>query len=491
MRTNHLRWLPAFTLAIVITGCVGWRAPRQPDPRMPESYSLDRETGELNDQAWWPALGDPNLDQILSIAFTDNLTLAQAVGRLDQVLAGYRISRASFYPDISAQLSIADNGEFGDETEATGLPGGFAVPTTPRHTAALSAVYDLDLWGKNQAGRQAAEADLLAGGANLQALVLTLSAQITRTYYRLIELKHQDELLRYTIESYKDSSALVRARYRRGVAISLDVYQAETTLAAARARHALIKGELAKTRNALAVLLGRFPGAEILPPGASLPLVVPPVPTGLPSDLLERRPDVRAAYWNLLAADRRVAEAVASRFPSLSLTGSISGSDDDLIEAVKPDNLIWNAIGSLFTPIIDAGKRKANVETNEAAWRIQGAAFQETLLNAVREVEDALVMLHQQQEYLSELAQQVEAADSSLRLANDRYLQGIADYLPVVVAQTSSYTARSQQIAARRGLVDTYVALVTALGGGWTDAIIHNYQNRALFKSDRTTESKG
>lgn len=472
-------------------GCAGWRAPRQPELDLPAEYSLRPQTAALTADAWWQSLADPELNQVMERALGGNLSLAQAIGRLDQVLAGYKISRSALFPSLNAQLSVTEKGDFEEKNDSAAPQIDFSQPVSPRHAASLIATYEVDIWGKLNAGREAARADLLAGSENLRALTMTLAAQVARTYYRVVELQQQDLLLRQTIDSYENSHELVKARYQRGVAISLDVYQAETTLAAARANRALVNADLATSRNALAALLGRFPGAAIVAADAILPDGAPTVPVGLPSDLLERRPDLRAAYWNLQAADRRVAAAVADRFPSLSLTGTIRGSDDDLATSLKPDNLIWNAIGGIFAPLFDAGRRQANVAVADANWFVQGAAFEETLITAVREVEDALIIGRQQEAYLTQLADQVSAASSSLRLANDRYLQGISDYLQVTVSQTAYYSARSKQIAARRGRIDAYITLVSALGGGWTDEILQDLHNRELFATDETIDVKG
>jgi outer membrane protein, multidrug efflux system len=480
-----------FTLALVGINCAGWRAPRQPDPKLPQDYSLRSQTAEQNDNAWWQELSAPALDRIMAEALSENLSLAQAIGRLDQMLAGHKMSRSSLFPSISGQLSLTETGDFEDEAQGAAIPTGFEMPTTPRFNASLTALYEVDIWGKLDANRAAAKADLLAGTETLRALTMTLAAQVGRTYFRIVELQQQDALLRQTITSYDESLGLVKARYERGISISLDVYQAETTLAAARANHALITGQLATSRNALAALLGHFPGTPLVAADATWPTTAPIVPVGVPSDLLIRRPDVRGAYWDLQAADRRVAEAVANRLPGITLTGAISGRDDDLATALKPDNLIWNAVGGIVAPIFDAGRRSANVDMADAAWQIQTAAFQEALVNAVREVEDALILGRQQEAYLNQLADQVDAASSSLRLARDRYLQGVATYLQVTISQTAYYNSRSKQIGARRGQIDAYIALVTALGGGWTDEILQNAHNRDLFTTEDKIDLKG
>jgi NodT family efflux transporter outer membrane factor (OMF) lipoprotein len=422
-------------------------------------------------------------------AFAENLTLAQALARLDQLRAYHSAARATWFPTVRAEASRTEQGELGDpEGDANAaLPGGTAatLPEAPRYRAGLTAAYELDIWGKLAAGRAAAHADLLAGEENLRAVALTLAAQIARTYFRVVELGLQRALLERTVSSYEDSHALVLARYQRGVAPSVDVYQAETNLAGARAQQALTHSTLIAAEHALAVLLGRYPQTGLLPEGRTLPGALAPVPPGLPSELVERRPDVRAAYYQLVAADRRAAAAAAERLPSISLTGALSGDDDDLAKALDPDNMVWNAIANLVVPLFEGGRRKANVRRADAVWREQVAAFRAVLLGAYREVEDALAHSRLQREYVTQLEAQAGAAEASLRLATDRYLQGLSDYLPVVVAQASYLAASRGLIAARRGWVDAHVGLATALGGNWMDEkILAQYPGLKLDSGD-------
>ncbi len=457
-------------------GCAGRRGVRQPDIEMPDTYLRAYAEGVQVDDQWWPALGDDQLNRYMEEAFANNLTVRQGAARLRQFDAQRKVARASWYPSISAQATITESDAAQESSESgSTIPGAIDVSELmqpAKYSAGISAAYELDLWGKLSAGRAAAVADLRASEDDLRAMTISLAAQVARSYYRVVELQQQRALLERTIESFVDSHEIVRARYERGVAPSLDVYQAETTLAGARAQRVLVESNLAQAEHAFAVLLGRAPQNDLVPTDTHLPDELAPVPAGLPSELLERRPDVRAAFWRLLAADRRAAEAVAQRFPSFSLTGALNSSSDELSELRDPEHMVWQAIGNIVRPIFDGGRLKANADRAEEAWELQLAAYQQAVLQSLREVEDALVGGRLQEEYLEQLSIQVQAASATLRLATDRYLQGVSDFLPVMSAQTAYLGAQRSHIAARRASVDLRIGLLTALGGDWTDAVL-------------------
>ena len=457
-------------------GCAGWRGVRQPDIAMPDAYLRAHAEGVYVENQWWPTLNDDQLNQYMEEAFANNLTVRQGAARLRQFDAQRKVARASWFPSISAQGTITESDAVEESSESGGtIPGGIDLSelTKPsKYSAGVSAAYELDVWGKLAAGRAAAVADLRASEDDLRAMAISLAAQVARSYYQVVELQQQRALLDHTIASFVDSREIVQARYERGVAPSLDVYQAETTLAGARAQRVLVESSLAQAEHAFAVLLGRAPQNDLVPADTPLPDELAPVPPGLPSELLERRPDVRAAYWRLLAADRRAAEAVAQRFPSFGLTGALNGSSDELSEVIDPEHMVWQAIGNIVLPIFEGGRRKANADRAEAAWDLQLAAYQQVVLQSLREVEDTLVGGRLQQEYLEQLSIQVQAASATLRLATDRYLRGVSDYLPVMSAQTAHLGAQRSRIAARRAQVDLRIGLLTALGGDWTDAVL-------------------
>ncbi len=422
------------------------------------------------DGQWWSSFEDPRLERFMLEAFSGNLTVEQAVARLDQLRALHGVARSTWVPTASAQGTRSESGEL-EESDSFSM----SRIVQSRYGVTLTAAYEVDLWGKLSARRSAAYADLISGEETLRAVVLSLGAQVTRAYYSVAELQQQLDLLDRAVASFQDSYELVLARYERGIVPSVDVYQAEMNLAGAEAQKAVLTSQLAAAEHSFAILLGRSPEPGLVPPETTIPQRLPAVPLGLPSELLNRRPDIQAAYWRLVAADRRAAEAVADRFPSFNLTGSLSGGSNHLSSVVDPTNVIWNTMSSIVLPVFEGGRRKNQAERAEAAWNEQLAAYKETILRALKEVEDALVAGKQQREYASQLERQVRAAEASVRLATERYLRGVSDYLPVVVAQTAYLNARRAHIAARRAAIDSRIQLLTAIGGGWTDTIIERH----------------
>ena len=452
--------------AVYISGCAGWRSMGTPETiELPAEYIYADSAGVYLDDPWWTAIEDPGLNAIMEEAFADNLSLQIAFTRLEQSRQLMKAANSSWFPLVSAS-GIRTEADYLDNTIAHQQ---FSMTLMqPAYSAGLTAAYEIDLWGRLKASREASAADYRATRYDLNAMALSLSANAGRTYYTIVELKLQLDLMEKTIDSYEANKRMIDGRYQRGLVSSLDVYQAESILKGAQAQKTVIETNLALAENQLAVILGKYPGTEINIEEMEIPAGYEVPQPGIPSELLQRRPDLMAAFQRLAAADRRAAEAVANRFPSFSLTGGISGIGDDLSAALDPDNLIWSAIGNAALPIFEGGRRKANAGRAKAAWEGELINYKSVLLTAFKEVEDALVSGKHQEENVHFLESQVEAAEAAMRLANDQYLRGIIDYLQVVVAQNSYLNAKRNLISARRRLVDSRIRLVTALGGGWT-----------------------
>jgi len=437
---------------------------------MPETFAQARLSGSFDDGRWWQMFGDSTLDRLMDEAFAENLSLEQAAARLDQYRAASDVARATLSPTISAQGSVQEG-----EVAMSGLPTGYK-PKLSAYDASATASYEVDLWGKLSARRGAAYADFLASENDLRAMILSVSSQLANSYYQAVEYRAQLALLDRTIQSYEAYLELVERRYSLGVAPSVDVYQAEIALAQARGQRALYQANLAAAEHGLSTLIGRYPQTGRVGLLDTLSRPVSEIRPGLPSELLQRRPDIRAAYQRLSAADLRWAEAVADRFPRITLTGSAGAKTDELSDLVDPDEIAWNVVAGLALPVFEGGKRKAEADRNAAVFREQTAKYKEVLLTAFREVEDVLVRGEKQREYVAELEKQVVSAGNSLRAATDRYVQGVSDYLPVLLAQTNFYSARRGLLTAKRELISMRVSLVTALGGGWTDEVIKQYE---------------
>ena len=445
----------------VISGCSTHQISQvEPEVTLPDTYAHQAQesgAGEHMPARWWESFQDPELNALMARAFARNADLRQAVARLDQALSLQKIQRADGLPTLNAKGAAARSRELSAAGANTGTTTGLS----------LSAAYEVDLWQKFSALNQASRLDAQASREDLLGFYLFLSSQVADTYYRMVSHRAKLNLIQETITAREVILAMVERRYREGTAAALDLYQARQNLAAARAGQPDVAAELAVTSHALAVLTGDYPTTKLGGNEKLLPTLPETFPSGLPSDLLKQRPDIRGAMDRLKAADHRIAAAVADRFPSINLLAELGRSGMDFGSSVS--GTAWSLAGNLFMPILDFGKRKAEVEKNQARHRELVAAYQKTVLSAFQEVEDALVLNRKGRVSLTRIGVEVTASADALRLARSNYLDGLSDYLPVLTAQTSYFDSQMREISARTRIVQARISLASALGGNWMD----------------------
>jgi multidrug efflux system outer membrane protein len=474
---NRSRTIPILLLAASFHGGCSVHTGLTPPttPASPERFHHARSVGDFVDDRWWESFGDPTLDGLMTEVFDRNLSIQAALARLDQFAAISRFENSSLYPQIDAGAEGSRN------VSDIGSSEGAVARNSWSAGATIS--YEVDLWGKLKAGRQASYADSLASEQNARALVLSISAQLANQYFRIVELRQQQDLLQKTITFYEENLAFVERRYLRGTVTSLDLYQAETSLADVRAQLSGTDEQLALTEHGLALLLGRYPTTEWLSGETELPEPPAPLATGLPGDLIDRRPDIRAAHHAMEAADRRTAEAIADRLPGIRLTASLAGYGSS--EPSSPTALIGNALIGVAQPLFYGGALAAEEERARAVWREAATNYMQAVLEAFREVEDALVQKKHQEEKLQHLEDLEEASRESLRLATDQYLIGTSDYLQVIVSQAAHLSASRRLISAHGALIRSHTQLAVALGGSWTDEALR------LARSSTATVMQG
>jgi NodT family efflux transporter outer membrane factor (OMF) lipoprotein len=334
--------------------------------------------------------------------------------------------------------------------------------------------YEIDLWRKISSRTKAARLDASASEEDIRSLYISISAELADLYYLAVEQRAQLELTDRTIEAFEDALARVERRYREGLVPALDLYQARENLALAKSQRPVFEANLETTLHAVSVLLGRFPGKEISGEASTLP-EAPDFTVGLPSRLLTGRPDLRAALLRVEASDHRVAAAIADRFPSFNLIGEYGGASDTLNTILASPNIFWNIFLQAALPVIDGGRRKAEAEKAEAAYREALLGYRQAVLTSFREVEDALSSGRASKERIKMLKERVDAAESALRLALEKYLAGLSDYLPVLTAQQRLYDTRSTLLSARRQFISDRIALARSLGGEWADEAAAKY----------------
>lgn len=450
-------WGIAFLLVLV--GCSVHRpVPVELPVPVPDRYlESTAAPGEPVAQPWWHIFEDPALDRLMLQAFGANLELDQVLARWQQAEAAVRSVESARRP------SLGLDGQAGRQRQMT-----FLGPVTADHySLSVVAGFELDVWRKLASRSEAARREQAAAAADVEAICLSLSARLADLYYTAVEQRAQHALLENTIVSYLDILERVERRYRAGIAPALEVYQARQNLAAARARLPQVEARLAAAEHGVAVLLGRYPQGGLAGQLAVLPDPAKNYPLGVPSQLLNRRPDVKAALLRVKAADNRVAEAIAERFPAFNLAGGYGGGADTPRQVFASPNIFWNLLVNLTQPILDGGRRRAEVDRRQALFKELLASYQARVLEAFREVEDALAAERASREQVAQLQARRASTSAALRLATDRYTLGVSEYLQVLTAQVLHLETESGLLSARRQQVADRISLARALGGHW------------------------
>lgn len=445
---THLGWCLVAFLAPGLGGCatqaVVGTLPIQPAPPFSRSGWV-----EVPDR-WWTALDDPALNREIDRCLRGNFTLASAWERVRAARALTRREASDLWPDLDG---------FAEAAGAIDTEG----PNEAFFALGVDVAYQVDLWGQI---RSRVEAERLRASATLQdyqTAALTLSAEVARTWFALIEAHAQLALLEEQIETNLTGLKVQEARFGLGQVGSADVLRQRQLVESTREQVVVVRSRIAVLEHLLAVLQGRPPQQASYDTATVLP-TLPPLPdTGLPSELLNRRPDVRRDYLALQAADRDLASAISAQYPRLNLAGTVATT------AESPENLFreWIAsiAGQLVAPLIDGGQRRAEVDRNAAVVRQRFAEYGETVLIAFREVEDALAREQYQRQRIARLSEQLELAEQASVQLREQYLIGETDYLNILSAITEAQRLQRATLSARLDLVLTRIALYLALAG--------------------------
>lgn len=441
-----------------------------PPVLVPEQFSQGTATSSVGTGRWWTALSDPTLDRLEAQAFEHNLDLLRAFLRVDAAVATAAAANAAWWPSLDAEVNASRTRSVTDLNNSPFAPGGGGEPNIigieqSALTLSLAAAYEIDVFGKLKSRTSATDFDALATRHDLDAVAMSLSAQVAEVWYQLVEQRAVLALLDQQIESNGIYLELTELRFGEGQATALDVLQQRQQTAATRSQRPLVEARVATLEHQLAILLGAPPRHPSFAEVTAFP-ELPPLPeTGVPAALVRRRPDVRAAELRVVAADYRVGAALADRFPSLRLNGSLGLRVFSL--STFFDGVIWNVAGSLLGPIFDGGRRAAEMDRTEAVLQEALTTYGQTVLVAFREVEDALVQERKQREHLEQLAQQVEAARRTLDEARTRYLGGLSEYLQVLTALRTLQQVEQQYLTSQRQLLSYRIQLCRSLGGDW------------------------
>jgi len=464
------RLLAAGLLAL-LTGCMTVGPDyKRPQVDTPEQWPGAAGASEAVSATWWQTYNDPILGRLVDDALLNNLDLRVAIARVAEARAALGITRADQYPGVTAQAGASRNRA--SENGVLAVPG--IDPEYSNYNASLNVGYEIDFWGKYRRATEAARADLLGSQFNREAVRLTLITDVARSYFALRALDAQVEVTKRTIHSRLASTALQRKRFEAGLASEFDLRQSEAEAAQAQALLPGIESLQAQQETALAVLVGRSPRDIVLKPvdrGTALEAIVAPpvVPSGLPSQLLERRPDLRAAEQSLVAANARIGQAKAAYYPSISLTGALGVESTSLGDLFKTSSRVWSVGASAAQTVFDAGRTESQVAAAQAREQQVVALYQSSIQRAFKDALDALVIQRKAREVLDAETVRRDALKISLDLAQMRYDNGISSLLDVLISERALLDAELNRVEAQRAQLSATADLFKALGGGWRE----------------------
>lgn len=457
-RTPSVELTPAFKEAP--SAANGW-APSQP------MDLIDRG-------AWWSAFNDPVLDGLERKVAVNNQTVAQFVAAYDQARALTAADRAGFFPTLSLSGSTDTSGggrSSGGTVTSSGTVLSGSGSQTTRYSASLGATWAPDVWGRLRRQVEGDVASAQAAAADLANAKLSAQTQLAADYIDLRILDEEKRLYDETVAAYQKSLEVTQNQYRAGVIARADVITAQTQLISAKAQAADIGVQRAQTEHAIAVLAGMAPAELTIAPSATpVTLAVPTPPVGVPSELLQRRPDIAAAERRAAAASADIGVQVATLFPTFSLSGSYGSTASRLSDLLKSSADVWSYGLSLSETLIDFGARGARIRQARAAYARAVAAYRQTTLVAFQGVEDQLVALRVLEQEAALRQQALASARQAEQLALNRYRAGQVDYTTVVQAQATALNAAQSVLTVLRSRQNASVSLIEALGGGWTMA---------------------
>ena len=426
-------------------------------------WQLARPADKLPRDGWWQAFKDPMLDQLEPQVAKANPNVAAALARHDEADALTAQARSALLPTIGADAQV------GRERQSALRPlRGAGQPNVyDSNTLDVGIGYDLDLWGKVRNEVKAGEASSVASEADLASLQLSLQAKLATTWFNLLGLDQQSKLLTDTIATYRRALELTESRHRGGIASSLDVSRAQNQLAAAQASYDDVSARRALYEHAIATLVG-VPASEFNVAPDTIRPHLPNLPAGLPSALLQRRPDIAAAERRVAAANAQIGVAKAAFFPDLSLGLDGGFQSDTFSPWIAAPNEMWSIGPELMMTIFDGGRREAIVRGARAKLAENGADYKATVLNAFQQVEDNLALLHHLGDEAQREDEALTAAQRTLTLSMSQYRDGVVSYLDVVTAQTTELSSQIKSLELDTRRLDATVGLIQAIGGGWS-----------------------
>ena len=466
MRTNALKMSACWIAALILAGCAVGPNYKRPIVKTPSSFRDAAEATSTNsfaDFPWWAVFKDSELQDLVRVALTNNYDLNIVMARIDQARALQMQARSQFMPEIGYRGDAARG-----RNAFLGQPAPNGGQTMNSFLGGFEAMWEIDLWGRVRRMNEAARANFMATQEGRRAVMISVVSGVAKGYFELLELDEQLAIATRTRDSYERTFRLFDDQHTGGLASKLEVSRARLALRSVAATIPDIKGQIALKENEINILLGQNPG-PIARTSTLLAQEVPvEIPVGLPSTLLERRPDIRAAEQELRAANAQIGVAIGDFLPRVGLTTFYGGASSDLNNLISTKANIWSAAASAAGPLFTGGRLKGRYRQAKAAAEETTLQYQQTALNAFREVSDALIERRRFEEGRGEQAEAVAAGREAVDTAMLRYKEGKASYYEVLEAQQQLYPAENAlsrvEVARRLAVVQLY----KALGGGWS-----------------------
>jgi multidrug efflux system outer membrane protein len=457
--------------ALLVGGCAIGPNYKRPSVAEPQTFrgQVTAEATSLADAAWWEVFQDPILHGLIQEALRNNYDVGIAAARVQEARANLSVARSDLYPSFDYGAGVSRSKI---TPGVLGGPGGPAPTASNFYSGTLSASWELDIWGRIRRLNEAARASLLATEDARRGVWLTLVSDLAGAYFDLLALDVRLQIARDSTDAYQRTYDLFLDRFQLGAASKLETSRAQGALGEAQANIPQLESDIVAKENQISILLGKTPGP--IPRGRPMyeQPVVPAVPAGLPSALLERRPDLRQAEQQLVSANARIGVAKAEFFPKLSLTALFGTASPELSALTGGTATIWAVAGMISGPLFNAGRTLGNYRASIAQWEQARFQYEQAVLTALREVSDALTALGKLSEAETGQDQAVQALGEAVVHSSERYRQGLASYYEVLEAQQQLYPAQNTLAQIRRDRLLTHVRLYKALGGGWslTDA---------------------
>jgi multidrug efflux system outer membrane protein len=458
----RIRWLLAISL--LVTGCAVGPNYKRPSVTVPEQFRAEpaeqaAEAASLVDRSWWEIFGDDELKSLIDEALRSNYDVRAATWRVEEFRARAGIARSEFFPQIKyqAEWSRSRQSEFVQ-------PG-----SSPRnlHDVNLGLSWEIDLWGRIRRLSEVALAQYLSTEEARRGVLLSVVSEVAQTYFDLLELDARLAIARRTTEAFQGTYDLFNRQLAGGIASQLEVSRAEAALRTASATVPDLQRQIVAQENLISFLIGRNP--EPIPRGASLTeqALPPELPAGLPSALLERRPDVRQTEQQLVSANANVGAAMADFFPRISLTGTAGGASPELSDLFQAGKT-WSIAAGLMGPLFQGGRLKSQYDANMALFEQAKVQYESAVTRAFGEVSTALAAYQELAAAEKEQALSVAAYQDAVRLANIRYVAGLSSYVEVLDAEQQLFPAENTLVGTRLARLNALVALYKSLGGGWS-----------------------